>query len=191
MTEIELREQTGQFIEICHRDIRRDGIEKLLGWIDKTDFYKVPASTKYHGAYEGGLCQHSLDVLSQAVPLANAYGIEASIESLTICSLFHDVCKANFYKEEMRNQKVNGEWVQVPFYTVEEKFPYGGHGSKSVFLIERFMKLTLEEAVAINCHMGFSDAGNAAMNIGRAYEKYPLAWIIHVADEAATYLLKR
>ena len=113
-------------------------------------------------------------------------------ESLAIATLFHDVCKCNLYKTEYRNQKIDGEWQQVPAYTVDERFPFGGHGSKSVYQVQYFMKLEPVEASAINCHMGFSDgSATTVRDVSKAYQEYSLAWITHVADEAATYLLKR
>ena len=82
--------------------------------------------------------------------------------------------------------------IREPYSVIDEKFHFDGHGSKSVFLIQQFMKLTTEEAAAINCHMGFSDGNpNAVRDVGNAYHQFPLAWIIHVADEAATFLLER
>lgn len=75
--------------------------------------------------------------------------------------------------------------MKKPYYTFKEDFPYGGHGSKSVF-----MTLSDEEAVAINCHIGLFDQGANVAAIGSAYERYPLAWLLHVADEAATYLVE-
>ena len=85
-------------------------------------------------------------------------------ETYAIVALLHDLCKANFYKKGTRNVKNDetGKWEKVPSYSVEDMFPYG-HGEKSVFLIERFMKLKVEEAVAIRWHMGgFDDASGAA-----------------------------
>ena len=96
------------------------------------------------------------------------------------------------YKKDKKNQKIDGVWQEVPYYVVDEKFHFGGHGSKSVFLIQQFMKLTTEEAAAINCHMGFSDGSPSVIrDVGNAYSQFPLAWITHVADEAATFLLDR
>ena len=188
---VDLLEQKERFLACCRENIKRDGLDSLLDWLAKSDFFRAPASTRYHGAYAGGLCEHSMDVLECARKLMQTFSLSLKEESLTIAALFHDVCKVNFYKEDMRNQKINGQWQSVPYYVVEEKFAYGGHGSKSVFLIERFMRLTLEEAVAINCHMGFSEGGNAVQSIGRSYEQYPLAWVIHAADEASIYLISR
>lgn len=81
-----------------------------------------------------------------------------NIENVAIVSLFHDICKANTYVTEMRNKKENGQWIQVPFYTVDEEYPYG-HGEKSVYILMREgLKLTDEEALAIRWHMGaFTD----------------------------------
>ena len=93
---------------------------------------------------------------------------------------------------DKRNQKINGEWQEVPYYIIDEKYHFGGHGSKSVFLVQQFMKLTTEEAAAINCHMGFSDgSATTVRDVSNAYQQFPLAWIVHVADEAATFLLDR
>ena len=115
-----------------------------------------------------------------------------SEESLAVAALFHDVCKVNLYKVDKRNQKIDGVWREVPVYVIEEKFHFGGHGSKSVFLVQQFMKLTTEEAAAINCHMGFSDgSATTVRDVSSAYQQFPLAWLTHVADEAATFLLDR
>lgn len=138
------------------------------------------------------MCQHSIDVYQYAKRLTFLMSTPPSEESLAIATLFHDLCKVNLYKMDKRNQKINGEWQEVPYYVIDEKFHFGGHGSKSVFLIQQFMKLTTEEAAAINCHMGFSDGNpNAVRDVGNAYHQFPLAWIVHVADEAATFLLER
>lgn len=174
------------YLALCRRHIKRPGLDGLLDYLEKTDFFTAPASTRFHNDHAEGLCEHHLNVHSQLDRLSNVYPeIKASEESKAICALFHDVNKINCYKTELRNKKVNGTWVQVPFYTFKEDFPFGSHGGKSVFIIERFMRLTIEEAVAINCHMGNEDGRYSVFN---AYEKYPLAWLLHVADEAATVL---
>lgn len=189
---MDIEKQKQEFLSLCRENIHRPGLEDLLEWLQKSDFFRAPASTHFHGAYEGGLCEHSFDVYECAKKVCAGYDLEFDNESLLIAALFHDLCKVNFYKIEMRNRKIDGRWQEVPSYTVEEKYAFGGHGSKSVFLIQQFMKLETAEAAAINCHMGFSDvAPNNTAVISRAYSAFPLAWVIHVADEAATYLLKR
>ena len=181
-----------EFLDIFRTHVTRPGSEKLLDWMDnKTDFFSAPASTRFHGAYDGGLCKHSLNVYHV---LRNSFFQPGdSEETFAICALLHDLCKANFYKKGTRNVKneETGQWEKVPSYSVEDKFPFG-HGEKSVFLIERFMKLRVDEAVAIRWHMGgFDDAvrgGSFAMS--GAFEKYPLAVMLHIADLEATYLIE-
>ena len=184
--------QAAEFLDGWQQHVTRPGSEKLLDWADKkTDFFTAPASTRFHGACEGGLCMHSLNVYHA---LHDSFFTEGeSEESYAICALLHDLCKANYYKLGTRNVKneATGQWEKAPFYSVEDLFPYG-HGEKSVFLIERFMKLKVEEAVAIRWHMGgFDDAARGGcFAISEAYDKYPLAVKLHIADLQATYLME-
>lgn len=166
--------------------ITRKGASELLQWLDGTDFFTAPASTRNHECYEGGLAQHSVEVFWQLVKLIGVYKDKLVVthESAAIIGLLHDVCKANCYKTEMRNKKdESGKWIQVPHYTFNEDFVYGGHGSKSVYLIQNYMILTDEEAIAINCHMGVE---NGKWEINDAFRAHPLAFITHTADMAAT-----
>lgn len=193
MTEKEYLENIKDaFGQIVDQRIERKGISDLLFWLEnETDFFTAPASTRFHGAYAGGLATHSINVCRRLIQLCRTYNIGNKV-SIAIVSLFHDVCKANFYGIEMRNRKneETGRWEKVPFYTIQDRFP-AGHGEKSVMLIQRFMPLTNEEIMAINWHMGFSDAraqGYAGMNaVSAAFEKYPLALLLHFADMQATY----
>lgn len=177
------------FYLIFNRDVQRPGADKLLAWLAGTDFFEAPASTRFHGSHPGGLVQHSLNVYERLGDLLNCVPGAPDVppESRAICALLHDVCKANFYGVEMRNRKNDetGRWEKVPFYTVDEKFHYG-HGEKSVFLIERFMRLKAEEAVAIRYHMGAFRDGDAA-DYGAAVEAYPLVLYLHTADMLASH----
>lgn len=176
------------FEQIAKTNINRDGLWDLLSWLQDTDFYTAPASTRFHGAHEGGLVQHSLNVYSQLKKLCAFYECDVSEESIAIVSLFHDLCKVGMYKVEMRWRKdKNNQWEQYPTYKFEEDFAYGGHGSKSVFLVQTFIQLTPEEASAINCHMGQWDASTYS-NPAPVFERNMLAWLLHVADEAASFL---
>lgn len=179
-----------EFLKIADRDIKREGIWELTEWLANTDFFTAPASSRYHGCFEGGLVQHSLNVYSQLKRLCNWFGCDASDESIAIVSLFHDLCKIGCYKTEMRWRKdKNNQWEQYPTYRFEEDFAYGGHGAKSVFLVQSFIKLTPEEASAINCHMGQWDASTYS-NPTEVYCRNKLAWLLHVADEAADFLME-
>ncbi|MBQ8585495.1 MAG: hydrolase [Butyricicoccus sp.] len=176
------------FVAIYNDKIKRKGADKLLAWLENQDFFTAPASTRYHAAYEGGLVEHSLNVYH--VLMERFDPEKDNAESFAIVSLLHDVCKTGFYAIEMRNRKnKQGQWESVPFYTIDDQFPYG-HGEKSVYLIERFMRLTTEEAVAIRWHMGGFDEAvrGGSFALAHAYEKYPLAVKLHMADLEATYL---
>lgn len=182
-----------QYLEVFKANIERDGADKLLEWLDTTDFFTAPASSKFHCACEHGLVQHSLNVYDLLLEKHFEEGVD-NPESYAICGLLHDLCKAQFYKASTRNVKneQTGEWEKQPFYKIEDLFPYG-HGEKSVFLIERFMRLKPAEAVAIRWHMGgFDDSPKAGnFTISLAYEKYPLAVKLHLADLEATYLREK
>lgn len=167
---------------------KREGMDGLLKWLEDSDFYDAPASTRFHGSYRGGLLQHSLNVYDELKRILGAYPeIEIQEDSVIIASLLHDLCKANLYAVEKKNRKVDGKWETYDGYVTKEKFCFGGHGSKSVFLTQHFIKLTPEEAVAINSHMSSWEEG-AARYVGSAFEQCPFAWAVHVADEAATYI---
>lgn len=178
-----------EFCGIFNEHVTREGSDKLLKWLSGTDFFTAPASTRFHLAYEGGLCEHSVNVYRV---LRERYFEEGdSEESFALCGLLHDVCKAEFYKTSVRNVKneETGQWEKKPFYTVEDRFPYG-HGEKSVYLIERFMRLKPAEAVAIRWHMGGFDeaARGGSFAVSEAYGRYPLAAKLHLADMESTYL---
>ena len=189
MLDIETNKE--EFLRIARENIKREGLEGLLGFLESTDFFTAPCSTRFHLAEKGGLCQHSLNVYDRLLRLAvDEYGEEnLNLETITICALFHDVCKCCYYKESTRNVKKNGEWVQEPYYTVEDALPYG-HGEKSVYIINGYMRLTREEAIAINWHMGGFDARaqGSSSTYSDAYSKYPLAVFMHMADVIATYI---
>jgi HD superfamily phosphohydrolase YqeK len=176
-------ENKEKFIGIFNDVIKRNGKEKLLECIEKTDFFTAPASTKYHGAYAGGLVEHSLNVFDRMLQYKEKY----SLETLAIVSLMHDLCKADYYAVDYKNVKQpDGSWEKEPYYTVNDKLPIGNHGDKSVFIIQRFMPLSAEEVAAIRYHMGAYQEGDMK-NLSKVYEKYPLAYLLHSADMEATY----
>ena len=179
-----------EFEAIYQKHIQREGSRELLEWLGKTDFFTAPASTKFHCACEQGLVRHSLSVY-QVMREKHFDPQTDSEESFAICALLHDICKTQFYKVSSRNVKneQTGQWEKQPFYQVEDSFPYG-HGEKSVFLIERFLRLKTSEAVAIRWHMGGFDEAvrGGSFAISLAYDKYPLAVKLHLADLESTYL---
>ena len=187
-----------EFLTIYRENITRKGSDKLLDYMlsEESDFFTAPASTRYHGAYEGGLLEHSLNVyhnlqayLARERCRDTFHMPEYPQESIAIAALLHDLCKMNFYTVDYRNAKnAQGVWEKVPYYKIEDRLPYG-HGEKSVFMIQFFMHLRKEEAMAIRWHMGFSGPEDAG-TVGRALERYPLAFALHVADMEASYFLE-
>jgi hypothetical protein len=183
-----------EFIDIYTKNITRDGSKELLEYLQKSDFFTAPASTQFHSAYEGGLVEHTINVYNRFLSaVKNEYGDnytdKISNETIAICALLHDLCKVDLYKIEMRNRKVNGNWEQYPCYTVEDSLPYG-HGEKSVYIISGFMRLTREEAMIINWHMGGFDSRvkGGSYSLSDAYYKFPNAVLFHTSDILATYL---
>lgn len=177
-----------EFLNIL-RQVKREGIDELIEFLEKSDFYKAPASTRFHGDFEGGLVAHSLKVYEIL-----KFKVENSIipinipdESIIIIGLLHDICKTNFYKVDYRNAKnALGVWEKVLYYTIDDTIPYG-HGEKSVMMITEYMKLTPEEKYAIRWHMGYTEPKENYNAIGATYTKYPIALLTSEADLEATY----
>lgn len=157
------------FKGIIRENVKREGAEELLEWLESTDFFEAPASTKYHGVCPGGLLAHSLRVFYFLTLLPEA--AENSMETKAICGLLHDLCKVGFYRWTGRKWEIRDE---LPM----------GHGEKSVYLIQKHMKLTDEEALAIRWHMGeYDDAfrgGSRALD--QALDMCPLVCALHRAD---------
>ncbi len=185
-----------KFLQIYKENIKREGADKLLEFLEKSDFFTAPASTRYHGAYEGGLLRHSLNVYECLVAylererVKEQYKLSVSDETAAVVALLHDVCKVNFYTVSYRNSKNDktGQWEKLPYYTINDTLPYG-HGEKSVYMVSGFIRLSREEAMAIRWHMGFSGIEDKN-TIGAALEKYPLAFALSVADMEASYFIE-
>ena len=169
------------------KSTNREGIDKVIEFMEKSDFFTAPASTRFHGACEGGLAEHSFkvyEILKEKVKIA---GLDIPEETIIISALLHDICKTNFYKIDYRNAKNSlGVWEKVPYYTIEDTIPYG-HGEKSVMMLTEYIKLTNDEKYSIRWHMGFSEPKELYGTLGQAFTKYPLALLLHEADLEATY----
>lgn len=179
----------------------REGMSDLLKFINDSDFYYAPASSRFHGAHQGGLLEHSLQVNKDMMVIYDAFRErgklkdgQINLHSIIIASLLHDICKANFYKQDVRNVKTNGVWEQVPYYTIDDKLPLG-HGEKSVMILQQYIELTTDEIYAIRWHMGgFDDTAKSyagGLQLSAALDKCPLLVMLHMADLAAVYLLNK
>lgn len=181
-----------KFIDICETLIKREGIAQLLNWLNESDFFTAPASTKFHGNFEGGLCEHSLNVFYQLLELNDLYA-DFPEETIAVVALFHDVCKVNSYKKSKRNVKdpVTGNWVTKDYYEFDEKMPLG-HGEKSCILLQNFIKLSGEELLAIRWHMGGFDASvkGGYYGLSKAQDMSKLVTLLSVADLIASNFLE-
>jgi Spx/MgsR family transcriptional regulator len=185
-----------EFIEIFKENITRPGADAMLDYLmNKSDFFTAPASARYHGSYAGGLCDHSVNVYHclkdylEREQVQDLYGLNYSDETIALVALLHDVCKIGCYQSSTRNVKgADGKWTSVPTYQFKDPMPYG-HGEKSVYIVNGYLRLTREEAFAIRYHMGFSGKEDPGQ-VGNAFQMFPLAFCLSVADMEATYFLE-
>lgn len=187
-----------EFINIFTTNVTREGSDRLLTYLQSSssDFFTAPASTRFHGSYEGGLVEHCVNVYDclknylDRPRVKELYNLNFSDETIAIVSLLHDFCKINIYKTGKRNVKdANGVWQSVPTYEYQDRFPYG-HGEKSVYMINNFMRLTHEEAFAIRYHMGFTSTDEVKL-VSDAFKQFPLAFALSTADMEATFILEK
>lgn len=190
-----IEQNKARFISLIE-SINREGadIKALINKLCNSDFFTAPASTTYHSAYKGGLCQHSLNVYDNLKLLNEAKGLDFSEDSIIITALLHDISKMNYYEVAERNVKdENGQWTKVPYIKTRDardRFIYAGHGSNSEYMVVRFIPLQLAESVAIINHMAGKDIYSGAVsdvNISEVFNRYPLALYLHLADMMSTF----
>lgn len=195
----------GIFLELLNQ-IKREGFrkEELIKKLESSDFFTAPASTKYHGSFEGGLCAHSISVYYNLKNLITMKGMESTIDpdTILILGLLHDMSKMNFYKKDYRNKKVYSEggskyddggrydWVVEQTYSVipqDERFLFGNHEETSEYMVSQYVPLSyIESAAIINHHAGMSfDSTEIAPQI---LQRYPIAALLHIADMLASYI---
>ena len=191
---MDILENKKAFLHHLTENVHRDGLDGLIEWLEASDFFTAPASTRFHGNYDGGLCEHSLNVYGCLQHIASRYPDEtATDESIAVCALLHDLCKVRFYKKGTRNRKnADGRWEAYQTYEVDERFP-GGHGEKSCFIIQQFMPLLPHEYLAIRWHMGLADAAvkGGDRSLTAVYDTCKLAPMLHLADSEASHLIEK
>ncbi len=190
------------------RQIKIEGadINGLIEFLTNSDFFTAPASTIYHGNFEGGLCYHSLNVFDALLDLAEKYTPgRYDRNSLLVVGLLHDLSKTNFYEKYIMNKKVylpsgtkqdnqgRFDWFAEEAYKVKnakERFIGGDHATNSMFLISKYIPLTYEESVAVINHHFTTETNGLLKDITPIYNKYSLATLIHLADMIAVYLIE-
>lgn len=199
-------ENKNYFISLVKQFVKRDGVDQLLTWLERSDFFVCPASTQFNLPVEGGLCQHALNVADSLVKRYFDKGIydleesdalvvldnEMTIENILVVSLFSSINKANCYVKDFKNVKVNGKWEQQEYWKWNEQFLYSGRGGKSVFILQQYMRLYVEEAQAIAFILAGEDnifSGVIDSTYRKIYEQSSLALYLHLAEMEATYYL--
>lgn len=175
---------TTAYVDMFEREIAPHIPFDCLGWLAVKGFFKVPASTKYHGSHEGGLFEHSLAVMEQLVELTKRNHLEwQRPESPYVVGIFHDLCKMDSYTPN-ENRKA-GE----PPYLYNTDTLLKGHGEKSVMLLSTLTKLTEEEVACIRYHMGAFTDKEEWSDYTRAIHRFPNVLWTHHADMIATHIL--
>lgn len=139
--------------------IERPGINSLLDYLLESDYFTAPASTRYHNVFKGGLCQHSLNVTREFSKENVRWLKPVPQDSVIICGLLHDLCKAGAYTETARG------------YEKVKEFPKG-HARLSISRATKFIKLTPVELDIILYHMGL---------FGAYLDHEFTAWALHKA----------
>ena len=160
--------------------------DRFSRWICDTDFFNGPASTRFHGSFEGGLCEHHIDVYNETVDLIKLDKFkDVDPVSAYLVALVHDFCKIGLYTPYMRNVKNDetGQWEQVLAFKYDKpQYPFG-HGVASMYLASQFIRLTREEALAIRWHMSeYNCCENELSELQEARDRYPLVLLLQTAD---------
>ncbi|MCE5221780.1 MAG: hypothetical protein LLF98_11120 [Clostridium sp.] len=173
--------------------IRRDGIDELVKYLEeKTDYFTAPASTKFHSNFEGGLAEHSHNVVELFKEKNERFSLGVSDESIYIAGYAHDLCKCNIYNKGLKLKKdpVTNKWVAYETYITEDLVPLG-HGEKSLAILQQFIKVSLEESLMIRWHMGAYVSKEDLKTFMKAKEICKSVSAFHNADEEATVFLER
>lgn len=200
---VDLKANKDRFISLL-TSTNRPGVQNLIDFLNRTDFFEAPRSTRFHNNFKGGLCAHSLNVYDNLKKLNNLYKFNFSDDSLRLVGLLHDLSKVNFYEYSTRNVKKynkNGaysdnmgkfDWETTGFYKVKDAqlqdFVFYNHEINSYVLINKWVTLTEPEMIAVMNHHAVFDTGGARLDIGEIYNRYPLAAFLHIADTMAAYI---
>ena len=166
---------------------------EMLQILTREGFFHVPASTKYHGNYPGGLFAHSFAVANLLVTLTDNNNLHwEKPRSPYIVGMFHDLCKIDQYRHPKTGEICEGD-IRYPVYD-DKSWEYNpdtllkGHGDKSVMLLSQFYTLTEEEIVCVRYHMGAYTEKEEWQDYTRAIYRYPNALWTHQADMIAAHI---
>jgi len=197
MQEVENRKETKKRILELWNSIERPGKERVVEFLESSDFFDAPSSTQYHMCLIGGLAQHSLNVYDVLKRKVAEYGITYLEDTLIVTALAHDLCKVNFYilgEKNVKDATTDWQWRKKEIWNVEDQFPMG-HGEKSLTILQDMIGLYPAEKLAIRWHMGLTTPGVVTDYPTKcAYDaatKEILVPLLQLADTEATLLLER
>jgi hypothetical protein len=175
MVKINIKANQEEILSLLQK-VNRRGINELIEWLKKTDYFTAPASSTYHLSCKGGLAQHSLNVYKVLQGMVGIFNLEVNSETVILCSLLHDLCKVNYYTD-------NG--------TFYDDFP-AGHGEKSALIAQKLIELNDEEILAIRWHYGQFDLGESTKHSFKlAIAMYPFVLAFHLADWGASHIIEK
>lgn len=210
LTDEQIEKNRDRFLELISQiDIEDADTAGLVEFLDTNDFFEAPASTQYHCHYRGGLCEHSLHVYDNLVFLADSYKDklpEYSKNTFLVLGLLHDISKVNFYEVYIQNKKKYSEkglkqdnigrfdWFSEEAYKVKdpsERFLAGTHELNSMFLVGKYIPLTLEENLALAHHQIIPSDGQPLREMSAILNRYPLITLLQLADYISTFVEER
>jgi hypothetical protein len=191
MPDSEWRNSVPDFVDFMASSGDEDLVSPdMLKYLSLNHFFTAPASTKYHGNYDGGLFDHSFAVAKFLVRLTEDNRLTwKNPRSPYIVGMFHDLCKIDQYRHPASHLITDGVTVVNSF-----KWEYNpdtllkGHGDKSVMLLSQFYTLTDEEIMCIRYHMGAFTDKSEWNDYTRAVSQYPNVLWTHQADMLASHV---
>jgi len=209
LTEQQIELNKNEFLSLINQiNIPGADIQGLIKFLEESDFFYAPASTNYHSAYTGGLCEHSLNVYRTLTKLVEMFSYQIpnlDMNSVLVVGLLHDLSKVNFYESYIKNEKIYNEkglksdnmgkfdWVAKQAFKVKEaknRFLCKDHETNSMILISRYIPLSMEETIAIlNHHGGLGDT-STNWDLSPITDTNPLLCLLHAADYMSTFILE-
>lgn len=165
-----------------------EGMDKLLKHLEDRGFYRSPCSGGHHLSVEGGLLEHSLNVIDVAIKLADTLGYEYK-ESVILAAGLHDIGKMGQFGKEgyLPNYLKSGKVSDSKPYVVNPSLMNVPHEIRSIQIASEYIKLDEDENFAILYHNGLY----GPLKYEITGKEIPLYMIIHWADMWASRVIEK
>jgi len=182
-------------LQFCKTSLSdRGDTDEFILFLLESDFFTAPASTKFHAAFSGGLFLHSWGVfkrLQMFIKRSPENMEKPDIVVQMLIALFHDLCKVGMYEQGHKWTKINNKWVELDVWQHNDMIPLG-HGEKSLYLLQTYLRVEPDEACAIRWHSNRHETGThffypTGASLNEAMKKYPITKYLHLADLFQTY----